>query len=258
MLICVGMILLDNLLQCFLFIIMIDLSSTFDSTIVLIYNSLFMFMIYFWIKIKLKVLPFLTIQNPYCRYFTFMARFVDALRPAPFTGMHFKRWQARVTLWLTAMGVFWVSNGKPEDQLTAEHEKAYEKVNTLFVGAVIRAFLDHLQDVYLHNKTGKDMWNILNNDYNGSDAGMKLYIIEQHHDCKMVDGKDMIEQAHEIQCMVKELELLKIVVPEEIVVGSIIVILPPSWRDFTTTLKHKINHMSISYLIVSLNVEEKA
>jgi hypothetical protein len=106
MLICVGMILLDNLLQCFLFIIMIDLSSTFDSTIVLIYNSLFMFMIYFWIKIKLKVLPFPTIQNPYCRYFTFMAGFVDALRPAPFTGMHFKRWQARVTLWLTAMGVF--------------------------------------------------------------------------------------------------------------------------------------------------------
>jgi hypothetical protein len=123
---------------------------------------------------------------------------------------------------------------------------------------VIRAFLDHLQDVYLHNKTGKDMWNVLNNDYSGSDAGTKLYIIEQYHDYKMIDGKYMVEQAHEIQCMVKELDLLKIVVPDEIVVGSIIARLPPSWRDFTTTLKHKINHMSISYLIVSLNVEEKA
>jgi hypothetical protein len=46
--------------------------------------------------------------------------------------------------------------------------------------------------------------------------------------------------------MVKKLELLKIIVPDEFVVGGIIAILPPSWRDFTTTLKHKRTHMSIS------------
>jgi hypothetical protein len=56
----VVMILLDNLLQYFLFIIMIDLSSIFDSTVVSIYNLLFMFIIYFYIKIKLKVLIFST------------------------------------------------------------------------------------------------------------------------------------------------------------------------------------------------------
>jgi hypothetical protein len=43
-----------------------------------------MFMIYPWIKIKLKVLIFLTIQKPYCRHFSFMAKFVDALKSAPF------------------------------------------------------------------------------------------------------------------------------------------------------------------------------
>jgi hypothetical protein len=42
------------------------------------------------------------------------------------------------------MGVFWVSNSKPEGQLTIEHEKAYEEANTLFVGAMIRALADHL------------------------------------------------------------------------------------------------------------------
>jgi hypothetical protein len=55
-LICVGMILLDSLLQCFLFIAVIHLSSTFDTVVHSIYNLLFMFIIYFWIKIKLKVL----------------------------------------------------------------------------------------------------------------------------------------------------------------------------------------------------------
>jgi hypothetical protein len=51
---------------------------------------------------------------------------------------------------------------------------------------------------------------------------------------------------------VKELELQKIIVPDEFVAKGIIAILPPSWRDFTTTLKHKRNHISISDLIVSL------
>jgi hypothetical protein len=34
-----------------------------------------------------------------------MAGFVDALMPMPFTGVNFKRWQMKVTLWLTAMNV---------------------------------------------------------------------------------------------------------------------------------------------------------
>jgi hypothetical protein len=44
----------------------------------------------------------------------------------------------------------------------------------------------------------------------------------------MVDGKSVITQAHEIQCMVKELALLKIVVPNKFVAGDIIAKLPPS------------------------------
>jgi hypothetical protein len=47
MLICVGMILLDNLLQYFLSIIMIDLSRTYDSTTNLICIVLIIFIIYF-------------------------------------------------------------------------------------------------------------------------------------------------------------------------------------------------------------------
>jgi hypothetical protein len=58
--------------------------------------------------------------------------------------------------------------------------------------------------------------------------------------------------------MMKELELLKIVVPDEFVAGGIIAKLPPLWRDFAAALKHKRVHMSISDLIGSLNVEQKA
>jgi hypothetical protein len=96
-----------------------------------------MFIIYPWIKIKLKVLLFSTIQKPYCSHFSFISGFVDALKTSPFTGEDFKRWQMWVTLWLIAINVFWVSEGKPEGGLIPEKEKAYSEVNTIFCGAVV-------------------------------------------------------------------------------------------------------------------------
>jgi hypothetical protein len=61
----------------------------------------------------------------------------------------------------------------------------------------------------------------------------------------------VVTEAHEIHFMVKELKLLKIVVPDEFVAEGIIAKLPPSWRDFATALKHKRVHMSISDLVLS-------
>jgi hypothetical protein len=198
MLICVGMILLDNLLQCFLFIAVIDLSRTCGTATSLICYALVMFMIYSSIKIKLKVLIYLSIQKPYCRHFSFMVGFVDALRPTPFTGANFKRWQMRVTLWITSMNVFWVSEGKPEGELSPEKEKEYMESNTIFCGAVIRVLVETLQDTYLRYKTTKEMCDTLDTEYGGSDTGTELYIIEQYHDYQMVDGKSVVTQAHEI------------------------------------------------------------
>jgi hypothetical protein len=62
MLIYVAMILLDSLMQCLLFIAMIDLSRTCGTAASLICYALVMFMIYPWIKIKLKVLIFLALD----------------------------------------------------------------------------------------------------------------------------------------------------------------------------------------------------
>jgi hypothetical protein len=76
----------------FAVIAMMDLSRTCGNTAALIYNALVMFMIYSWIKIKLKVLIFPSIQKLYCRCLSFMAGFVDALGPMPFTSANFKRW----------------------------------------------------------------------------------------------------------------------------------------------------------------------
>jgi hypothetical protein len=125
------------------------------------------------------------------------------------------------------------------------------------VGAVIGILVDRLQDVYLHHTDAKKLWDALEAYYGGTDAGDELYMIEQCHDYKMTDGKSIVVQAHEIHCMAKELEHLKINLPDKFVAGGIIAKLPPSWRDFATTLKHKRMEISVSDLIASLDVEEK-
>jgi hypothetical protein len=163
----------------------------------------------------------------------------------------------RVTLWLTAINVFWVSEEKPERELIPEKEKEYSEGNSIFYGAVDGVLAETLQDTYLRYKTAKEMWDTLNTEYGCSNADTELYIIEQYHDYQMIDGKSVVTQAHEIQCMVKELGLLKIIVHDEFVAGGIIAKLPPPLRNFATALKYKRAHMSISDLIASLDVEEK-
>jgi hypothetical protein len=57
----IVVIMLDNMLQCLICIVLIDLSITYDSIVVFICKSLVMFMSYFWIKTKLKVILFATL-----------------------------------------------------------------------------------------------------------------------------------------------------------------------------------------------------
>jgi hypothetical protein len=47
-------------------------------------------------------------------------------------------------------------------------------------------------------------------------------------------------------------------VPDKFVAGGIIAKLPPSWKDFATSLKHKRQEFNVEELICTLNVEERA
>jgi hypothetical protein len=53
--------------------------------------------------------------------------------------------------------------------------------SSIFCGAVVGVLTETLQDTYLHYKITKEMWDTLNTEYGGSDAGIELYIIEQYH-----------------------------------------------------------------------------
>ena len=126
------------------------------------------------------------------------------------------------------------------------------------MGCILSILADHVCYVFIHIKHGKELWDALDAKFGAAYAGSELYIMESFHDFKMTKDLPVVQQAHEIQCIAKELELLKCTLPDKFVAGCIIAKLPPSWRNFATTLKHKRQEISVENLIASLDVEEKA
>ncbi|KAK1662402.1 hypothetical protein QYE76_050561 [Lolium multiflorum] len=128
----------------------------------------------------------------------------------------------------------------------------------MFKAALFSILGDNIVDPYMDFDHGKDAWDALEAKFGVSDAGTELYVMEQYYDYRMTDERSVVEQAHEIQSLAKEFEQFKCTLPDKFVAGGIIAKLPPSWRNFATSLKHKRQEFSVSDLIGSLHVEEKA
>jgi hypothetical protein len=155
------------------------------------------------------------------------------------------------------MSCYHAAEGKPTN-LSPEDEAKFKADDNLFRGAVITALDTKFQKSYIILPTGKDLWDALFGKFGVTNAGSELYLMEQLYDYKMVENRSVVEQAHEFQSLAKELELFPCPLPDKFVASSIITKLPPSWKDFATFLKHKIQEFNIEELIGTLDAEERA
>ncbi|XP_031283167.1 uncharacterized protein LOC116141835 [Pistacia vera] len=73
----------------------------------------------------------------------------------------------------------------------------------------------------------------------------------------MVDNRPVMEQLRKIDRILNHFKMNKMHMDETIIVSSIIDKLPPSWRDFRRSLKHKEDDISLDDLTKSLRVEEE-
>ena len=196
-------------------------------------------MIKFMFRIKMdRKMPLIpTIQKSY-RAFSVVG-FALQLKPNVFDGTNYKRWVVKLELWLTAMNVWFITRERPVGPHTVDEDREYMAADTLFRGAVISVLGENLVDSYMQYPSGKLLWDALQANFGVSDAGSELYIMEQFYDYKMVDDRSIVEQAHELQALAKDLLNVRCELPDKFVAGGIIAKLPPSWRKFATTLKHK-------------------
>jgi hypothetical protein len=132
-----------------------------------------------------------------------------------------------MVLWLTAMNCYHVAQGKLK-QLASEDEQKFAAANNLFRGTVISALHSKYEDNYIISTTSKELWDALDAQFGVLYTSSELYIIEQLYDYKMVDNRLVVEQAHEIQVLAKELEQFPYVLLDKFVAGGIIAKLSPS------------------------------
>jgi hypothetical protein len=147
---------LSHLLVVFLYRLSVNTSNPYDAIILLIFTHSMIFFMIFGIKIYRKMLKSLTIQKlDRCDRLS-VTSFAAALKPNAFDGSNYKRWCDRMILWLTAMNIIHVANGKPE-QFTPEEEQAFMAADNLFRGTVISVLVEKLVDFYLTVTSSKEL-----------------------------------------------------------------------------------------------------
>jgi hypothetical protein len=168
----------------------------------------------------------LTVQKSNIRQFS-LSGFAAALKPNQFDGKNFMSWRALIELWLTAMNCYHAAQGRPEN-LALEDKPKFRAADNLFRGAMISALHPKYEKSYISFSSAKDLWDALKAKFGVFDTGSELYLMEQLFDYKIVENHSVVEQAHEIQALAKELELFPYPLPDKFVASGIIAKLPPS------------------------------
>ncbi|MQM04922.1 hypothetical protein Taro_037728, partial [Colocasia esculenta] len=125
------------------------------------------------------------------------------------SGQHFKRWQQRMKIWFTMIGLITVIESDPPkvivgDSASAAKAKEWKKKDRLGHGYILTALSDVLFDVYSSSTflTSKALWDELDQKYNIEDQGLEKYSIGKFLKFHMLEDRSVAEQAHEFLLMI--------------------------------------------------------
>jgi hypothetical protein len=91
------------------------------------------------------------------------------------------------------MNCFHVVHERVVGPQTPEEERAFQHDDTTCKEALLSIIGDSLVDAYVQLPTSKAMWDALEARYGVSNAGSELYVIEQFHDYRVIEGRPVVE-----------------------------------------------------------------
>ncbi|CAM8880967.1 unnamed protein product [Rhodiola kirilowii] len=179
-----------------------------------------------------------------------------------FEGVNFQRWQSKMHFLLTTLKVVHVlSTPIPvvDDDAPIEairKRSKWENDDYICRGHILNGMSDPLFDLYQNVESAKELWDALEAKYMQEDASSKKFLVSNFNSYKMVDTRSVMEQFNELTRILGQFTQYGMKMDDAISVSSIIDKLPPSWKDFKRTLKHKKEEMSLEELGGELCVEE--
>ncbi|GJT74555.1 zinc finger, CCHC-type containing protein [Tanacetum coccineum] len=178
-----------------------------------------------------------------------------------FEGVNFRRWLKKMHFLLSGMSVVYVMTTLiPEDDENATMEQIkrrnkWENDDYVCRGLILNGMSDPLFDILQNVKSSKELWDSLEAKYMAGDASSKKFFVSNFINYKMTDSRPVIEQYKELG-MLGKFTQHKMNMDEAIQISCIIDKLPPSWKDFKHTLKHKKEELTLIELGSHLRIEE--
>ncbi|GJT61058.1 putative ribonuclease H-like domain-containing protein [Tanacetum coccineum] len=150
-----------------------------------------------------------------------------------FKGVDFRRWQKNMHFLLFSMSVVFVltSPVSPKDSENATVEQIMKKAKWDNDDYVCR-------------------------EYMAEDASSKKFLVSIFTNYKMTDSRLVMKQYNELLGILGRFTQHKMNIDEAIQISCIIDKLPPSWKDFKHTLKHKKEELTIVELGSHLRIKE--
>ena len=123
-------------------------------------------------------------------------------------------------------------------------------------GLILNGMTDSLFDIYQNVESAKELWDSLEAKYMAEDASSKKFLVSNFTNYKMTDSRPVMEQYNELLGILGRFTQHNMNMDEAIQVSCIIDKLPPSWKDFKHTLKHKKEDLTLVELGSHLRIEE--
>ncbi|GJS68381.1 zinc finger, CCHC-type containing protein [Tanacetum coccineum] len=177
-----------------------------------------------------------------------------------FEGVDFRRWKKKIHFLLSSMSVVYVlttpiPDDGGDDPTVEQVRKRAKWDNDDYVcrGLILNGMSDPLFDIYQNVESSKELWDSLEAKYMAEDASSKKFLVSNFTNYKIAA---VLEQYNELLSILGRFTQHKMNMDEAIQVSCIIDKLPPSWKDFKHTLKHKKEELNLVKLGSHLRIEE--